>query len=150
MLGFSGQPTQDSQVDPPRDDLGLGEAVVAIKQFAELLPKLGSVRDSGSPSYDAFIVQVPIDSAVPIQLLGFDLSRVEARVQASEQGVYIGKLAQLATITRDNPNGFPLPMTYPVDLKSVEAYYVKFIGTDATTATVAQVAVMVEKSGQAM
>lgn len=149
MLGYSAQ-APATGTEPAQDDLGLGAAVVALRQIVDVLPKVGSVRDSGSPSYDAFIIQVPINSSVPIQLLGFDLTRVEARVQASEHGVYIGKLGQLAGITQDNPNGFPVPMSYPVNFKSVDALYVQFIGDDTTTATVAQVAVMVEKSGQAL
>ena len=148
MLGFTGT-APVSEVDQPRDDLGLQAAVVAIRELADKLPTIGGQRDSGSPAYDAFIVQVPLNG-VPVQLLGFDMTRVEARVQASEAGVYVGKFSQLANITQDNPNGFPIPKTYPVDLKSVDAYYVRFIGDATTTATVAQVAVMVEKSGQGM
>ncbi|WGH21168.1 hypothetical protein SEA_BEE17_26 [Microbacterium phage Bee17] len=146
MLGFN-TPTE-TPVDPATDDLGLAEARVEVVRVDDLLPKLGAPRQAASPDYNAFTIAVNIADG-PQQLLGFDLTRVKARVQASEPGVFIGKRENLAGAAQNAPAGFPVPKSGQLEIESVEAYYVNFVGDPATTATAAYVSVMVETSGQA-
>lgn len=139
MLGFnSPQPTQ--VVEPAQDDLGLKDAERPVPAGPMLVEYVNPLRD-----FDSFIVNVPIGST-PVQLVGFDPTRERMLVVADQQGVLVGKKDNLASASQGNLiGGFPIAVGgVGNEFKATAPYWVVFVGVTGTTATQAQVAVMVE------